>query len=255
MNNSVNFFLQGKGGIGKSTLSSFLLQFFNEKYGESLGIDADPSTPTLTKYKTLKTLSGSILDEDNRIDERGFDTLASTLIEENDIPIVIDAGASSYQNLLAYLLETDFLNNVFKEHSNDREIIFHTIITGGQEQNACIQGVLDILKKFPKYKVFVWLNEFKNQISFDGLGSKFEDTILYQEYKERISIIRIPKKSKLFLEDLERLLKQHLTFKEFEQLKDRELNIMVKQRILLIKKEIFNQLNKVFNENPTFEEA
>ena len=52
--NSVHFTLQGKGGVGKSLVSSLLAQYFQSIEGCTVKcVDTDPVNQTLANYKAL----------------------------------------------------------------------------------------------------------------------------------------------------------------------------------------------------------
>ena len=70
----VHFFLNGKGGVGKSTKASFFIQYL-KSFSTALGIDCDASNSTLSGYKALdiKQIKITSVDDNNTIDKnRGF---------------------------------------------------------------------------------------------------------------------------------------------------------------------------------------
>ena len=73
-------------------------------------------------------------------------------------------------------------------------------------------------------------------------GKQFEEMKVYLKYKNRISaIIRIPEyKADTFGKDLSEILQSKLTFGE--ALENATLPIMVRQRLNIIKKQLFTNL-------------
>ena len=105
----VHFILQGKGGVGKSLISSLLFQYLKQKNISVLGIDTDPVNSTLSNYKNLSVKRLEIMNGDD-IDTRRFDELVeSILFEEDNNHIVVDNGAATFIPFCSYLKE----NNAF----------------------------------------------------------------------------------------------------------------------------------------------
>ena len=85
----VHFILQGKGGVGKSLISSLLFQYLKQKNISVLGIDTDPVNSTLSNYKNLSVKRLEIMNGDD-IDTRRFDELVESIIlNEENIHIVL----------------------------------------------------------------------------------------------------------------------------------------------------------------------
>ena len=58
----VHFFLNPKGGTGKSLFSYVFAQYLMSKNIKTQCIDCDPVTPTLNKYKALDVLYMDIME-------------------------------------------------------------------------------------------------------------------------------------------------------------------------------------------------
>ena len=71
----VHFFLNPKGGTGKSLFSYVFAQYLMSKNIKTQCIDCDPVTPTLNKYKALDVLYMDIM-EGNDIQKTKFDNFA-----------------------------------------------------------------------------------------------------------------------------------------------------------------------------------
>ena len=68
----VHFFLNPKGGTGKSLVSYIVAQYLISKGVKTTCIDCDPVTPTLIAYEALHAVRVSIMVENN-IDKTRFD--------------------------------------------------------------------------------------------------------------------------------------------------------------------------------------
>ncbi|EOP7504591.1 conjugal transfer protein TraL, partial [Escherichia coli] len=96
MNTSINFILQGKGGVGKSFATSILSQYFiDEKQLENVVVaDTDPVNTTTAKVKRLNAEIIKIV-ENNNIVQSKFDSMFESILEGGNINFVIDNGAST----------------------------------------------------------------------------------------------------------------------------------------------------------------
>ena len=54
--NTIHFVLQGKGGVGKSLISSIIAQYFQGVYDNTECIDTDPVNATLHGFKALNVV-------------------------------------------------------------------------------------------------------------------------------------------------------------------------------------------------------
>jgi CO dehydrogenase nickel-insertion accessory protein CooC1 len=70
----IHMILQGKGGVGKSFISSTLAQHKFAKGGNPLCIDTDPVNATFYGFKKLNVKQINVMNNDE-IDPRKFDDL------------------------------------------------------------------------------------------------------------------------------------------------------------------------------------
>lgn len=66
----VHFTLQGKGGVGKSLVSSLIAQYLRNSDTPVRCIDTDPVNDTLNQYRALEAEHLGLM-QDGRVDERG----------------------------------------------------------------------------------------------------------------------------------------------------------------------------------------
>ena len=71
---AVHLSLQGKGGVGKSLISSLLAQFYRARRVNAACVDADPVNQTFAQYTALGAKHLQLM-EANQIDRRRFDGL------------------------------------------------------------------------------------------------------------------------------------------------------------------------------------
>ena len=233
----IHMILQGKGGVGKSFIASILAQHCYAKNKDALCIDTDPVNSTLHGFKALNVKRLDLMEGDE-IDPRKFDGLIE-LISNSKADVVIDNGASTFVALSHYLI-TSHIPELLKGMGHD--LIVHSVITGGQALTDTLHGFNKVIKQFPGDVSFVvWLNPFWGKIENDGKG--FESMKAYLDNKSRISaIIKIPVyKSETFGRDLTDMLQDKMTFDD--AIKKPESTIMVRQRLTMIKRELFEQVD------------
>ena len=236
---TIHLILQGKGGVGKSMIAALIAQYKLTKGTRPLCIDTDPVNASFQAYKGIPVTRLNIL-QDEEIDPRSFDQLVE-LISNATGDVVIDNGASSFVPLSAYLI-TNHVPALLQSLSH--QIVVHTVITGGQAQSDTLHGLTQLVKQFPSDVSFVvWLNPYWGPIERDG--KPFEQMKAYTAHKDRVSaIIRLPDlKKETFGRDLSDMLQAHLTFEEAMALPS--LTIMTRQRLSIIKKQLFEQFAAV----------
>ena len=233
----IHITMQGKGGVGKSFVSATTAQYMHHKKQNPLCIDTDPINATFHGFKEFEVIRLEIMDGDE-INPRHFDKLIEKLAA-TDEDVVIDNGASSFVPLSHYLISNQ-VPYLLKEFGH--ELIIHTVITGGQALLDTVNGFSQLVKQFPvEVKFIVWLNPYWGKIQHDG--KMFEQMKVYKDNLERItSLITIPElKKETFGRDLSEMLQQKIIFKE--AIDSPKRNIMTRQRLKLVREQIFNQLD------------
>ena len=119
----------------------------------------------------------------------------------------------------------------------------HTVITGGQALLDTVSGFAQLASQFPAEALFVvWLNPYWGPI--EQAGKPFERMKAYTANKARVSaLIPIPLlKEETYGRDFSNLLQARLTFDE--ALAMASLSIMTRQRLKIVRRELFSQLDK-----------
>ncbi len=233
--------LQGKGGVGKTLVTTLIAQYLTSKKVTPLCIDTDPVNKTFSGFKALKVQPLDIMDGD-RINIRAFDKLVEMIIKNKD-DCVVDNGASSFIPLTAYLKEGDILPFLAE---NDITIYIHVVVTGGQAQDDTIRGLDYVINNFsPSINTIVWLNEYFGAI--EHKGKIFEDMQVFKRNKANIyGIVTIPEMSKeTFGQDIKQMLEDRVTFAEYLSL-DKYM-IIPKQRIKKFRDIMFNNISIVLS--------
>jgi len=206
---TVHFIQQGKGGVGKSVIASFLYQVLRHREKDVVVYDTDPVNATLVGYKEFKVVPIDIVRQ-GQVDVREFDKLLNGLyaLPEGSHAIV-DNGASSFLALGNYMKDSNLVQ-VLEEEGH--QIYFHSVVTGGQAISDTISGLKVLVDGFAPTPIVVWLNPFFGEIRLDG--KNFEEFTFYQEYGSKFyAIIQLPQVNKDTLgRDLEELFAKRQSF-------------------------------------------
>jgi hypothetical protein len=235
---AIHLSLQGKGGVGKSLVASILAQYFMNRAIPICCIDTDPVNRTLSQYQALGVQPLKLLREGG-IDQRGFDALMQTVLT-NDKLFVVDNGASTFIPLWNYFLE----NNVPRMLADaGKELYVHTVITGGQALEDTLKGFGELAETTSERRIVVWLNEYFGRIESEG--RTFAEMTVYKENAQKVrGSIAIPKRNQdTFGRDIEEMIARKYTFDE--AIKSGESSIMTKQRLRVVQRDLFVQLDSL----------
>lgn len=234
---TINFILQGKGGVGKSFIASVLAQYYQENNRELACFDTDPVNTTFAGYEALNVNRVKIL-EDNKINPRVFDEFFNQLLElDEDGVAVVDNGASTFIPLCSYLIDNQIIPLMTE---CGHRIILHSILTGGQALPDTLNGLSALFSNFPDVPIIVWQNEYFGKLQFNG--QSFENSKLFIENKKSIYGLMIleAQQPETFGYDLERMLQDRQTFTQARN--NSSYNIFSRQRLTQIWRKIKQQL-------------
>ncbi|MDD5706007.1 MAG: conjugal transfer protein TraL [Kiritimatiellae bacterium] len=233
----IHILLQGKGGVGKSFAAAVLAQYKASKGGKPLNIDTDPVNSTFHGYRGLDVKRIQLLEGDE-INTRNFDALVD-LVAGSSEDVIIDNGASSFVPLSHYLISNQ-VPALLADMGH--QLVVHTVVTGGQSLLDTVSGFAQLAGQFPTEALFVvWLNPYWGPVTHEG--KRFEHMKAYVTNRDRVSaIIQIPElKGETYGRDLSDMLQERLTFDE--ALAMATLTIMTRQRLKIIKGQLFGQLD------------
>lgn len=236
---AIHLSLQGKGGVGKSLAASVLAQYFQARGKPVRCIDTDPVNKTLSQYEALQAKPLMLL-RDGVVDQRAFDQLMETLLTEKGT-FVVDNGASTFIPLWHYMLENDAVG-MFRQAG--RQLYVHTIITGGQALGDTLKGFAQIAETTTDQNMVVWVNEYFGRVEYEGKPAT--ELKAFQDHAAKVhGCIAIPKRNQdTFGRDVEDVICRKLTFEE--AIRNGGFSIMTKQRLRVVQRELFEQLDTVF---------
>lgn len=238
----VHFIIQGKGGVGKSAISSLIAQKC-QSAGKTICFDTDPVNATFSNYQAIGAKFLDIM-QDGEVNPRHFDSLMESLLTTDADFAVIDNGASCFIPLSSYIANTAAIDILI---GAGHEVYIHTVVTAGQAMRDTLAGLQQVCQTFGESnaKIVVWLNEFWGQVEEDG--KTFEQMKVYANNKKFIeAVLTIPelKPKQLFQEDFSNMLKKKLTFTE--AIDGNIFDTMTKSRLKIIRDKLFNAMNSAF---------
>ena len=232
----VHFIMNGKGGVGKSTVGAFIANYLRHAGEPFVCIDADPLNATLAGYKAFAARRIELMNG-NVLDEAQFDKAAEMFLTE-EAHFVVDTGASAFVPVSNYLIENEVHAQI---RACGKQAVVHAIIVGGGTLVETL-GDLDKLatQLDPEVEIVVWLNEHFGKIE-DG-GKSFEQMKVYEKHRERIyGLVYIPRQTQTtFGEDLKRMITLRLTFDE--AIKSPEFYLMSKHRLNVTANNLYRQM-------------
>ncbi len=117
---TIHLLLQGKGGVGKTLVASYLAQYFMNRRQPVRCIDIDPLAHTLAQYGGLNVQMFPLIREGD-IDPRSFDAVIENVLNGHGT-FVMDTGPSAFVPLWNYILEHDLIRTL---SSSGRRLYIH----------------------------------------------------------------------------------------------------------------------------------
>jgi hypothetical protein len=233
----VHVTLQGKGGVGKSFICFLLAQYKMANGPAPLCVDTDPVNGTFQGFGALKVVKLDVL-EGKEINRGKFDHLVELILVNDRSDTIVDNGASTFVPLWHYIT-ANRIPQLLAEA--DRELMIHTVVTGGQALEETVAGFSLLAKEFTEQASFViWLNPNFGPVKRER--QDFEQFGEYIDFKDQVSaIIRMPHLAELFHRDLSDMLQRRLTFDE--ALRMPSFTIFTRQRLIMIKRNFFQLMD------------
>ncbi len=240
MQNTVHFILQGKGGIGKTLVSTILAQWLKSKDDTPLRCyDTDQENTTFSRYKALEVRHIPVMTESRTIDPKRFDALMIDILEA-DGNCVIDNGANTFSPLLAYLLENDCFTLL---EDSGRKVYIHSIVGGGDTLHDTAMGFVSTAKS-ADVPLVLWENEHFGPLQ-SAAGKAFVESQTYAENSARVKgrVVLAQRNADTFGADVKKMNTARMTLEEVKA--SDKFNVMEKQRIKVVFRDLFEQLDRI----------
>lgn len=236
---AMHFTLMGKGGVGKSFITTLIAQYLAKQEGANLFCaDTDPTNPTFSSYPAFKAKHVNIMTSDMNVDKGNFDGLMDELIgHEGDC--VVDNGASSFLPMMAYIRENKVMDYLL---DHGKTVYIHAPLIGGIGMDETIRGLHSILEHQPA-DLIVWENEMFGPVTKND--KYFIESQFYKTHAKRIKgIVRIDHRSEdTYGKTLRFMTSNRMTFQEAS--KRSELHTFDRQRLITVEKAIGDQLDLI----------
>lgn len=237
MKNSVHFVLQGKGGIGKTLISTFIAQYINERNPGTLKtFDTDQENATLAAYKGLNVTPIDVMNEDRTINRKMFDKMMLDILA-TDENIVIDNGANTFSPLMSYLMENQFIDLL---QDSGKDVYIHSIIGGGDNLKDTVSGFASLAKQ-TSCPMIVWLNE---NASWGGTDNFIDSDVFIKNSENVRGIVLLQgRNSDTFGDDIKRMQKARLTLNEI--MENPDFNVLERSRLNSVFRDVYKKLDAV----------
>jgi hypothetical protein len=230
---TVHMMLQKKGGVGKSVISTFWMQFLKEKGYTVHGVDTDPANQTFASFKELNVSKIELLDENEDIDQRKFDMLVETVFTMSaSTHLIIDTGSSCFTSLYAYLKYNDTFNLFTK---GGHPVYIHTPIAGGGSLGETTDCLDTLVSTFPENDFIIWKNFYHGELVVNKIP--FEHFKNFPKWDARtVATIAIPHRNPAtFGKDIQLMIANRNTFQAAKT--SATLNMAVRQRLTMFWRE------------------
>lgn len=238
MKNTVHFVLQGKGGIGKTLVSSLVAQYIKDKHPNTLQcFDTDQENATLAAYKALNVTPVDVMNEDRTINRKMFDKMLLEILAATDKNVVIDNGANTFSPLMSYLMENSFINLL---QESGKKVYIHTIIGGGDNLKDTMSGFVSLAKQ-TSCPMVIWLNE---NASWGTTENFVQSDVFVKNSENVVGVVLLQgRNSDTFGDDIKRMQKMRLTLSEVRD--NDKFNVLERSRLNTVISDVYNKLDAV----------
>lgn len=185
---TVNLFLSGKGGCGKSLSASLLAQYLLDIDRPVVILDGDPVQSSLKNTEGLGAEVFDLLDGE-RVNVNAMDALLTRILDDDE-DFIVDVGAAGFVPFSSFMMRDSLFDVIAGE---GKRVVVHAIIAGGGALYDTVLGLNDMLRQFPRCAEFVvWQNPYFGPLSTDE-GKPLEGGPFWKENAGRFSgVVRLP---------------------------------------------------------------
>jgi hypothetical protein len=233
----IHLVLQGKGGVGKSLVATWLAQYLLARQKEVRCIDSDPVNRSLAQYAALNADKLDLVNGDGVVERSRFDDLLDRFATE-EVTFLLDSGATVFLPLWGFIMEIGMIG-VLRDVG--RQVYVHCVVCGGDMLNDTLMGFETLAKSAPDRNIVLWLNEYFGEISRDG--KTFEEMTVFKQNRDKVlGSVAIPQRSPdTFGMTVKRMREKKLTFDEAIQ--SEAFRLADKSRLYAVRKQVFDQLD------------
>jgi hypothetical protein len=235
---TVHLVLQGKGGVGKSVIASWLAEFLIKRGQPVRCIDGDPVNRSLGQYKAFAVENLELINETGVVQRNRYDVLVERFTTEEAV-FIVDSGATAFLPFWTYIVEADVIAVL---RNAGRRVYIHIPVSGGEMLTDTLLGFKTIAETATDRNLIVWINEYFGPVKRDD--KTFDQMQVYRDHQEKIlSSVGLPQLSPdTFGENVRRMREKKLTFEE--AIISAEFHLVAKQRLCMVRRGLFEQLER-----------
>lgn len=236
---TIHLILQGKGGVGKTVVASWLAEFLIKRGQPVRCIDGDPVNRSFGQYKAFSAEKLDLVNADGVLDRTRYDGLVECFLAEDTV-FVLDNGATAFLPFWSYLIESDLIATL---RTAGRSVYIHVPIAGGEMLNDTLLGFKTLAESATDRNLVVWINEYFGAVARDG--KTFNQMQVYLDNQRKVlTAIGIPQRSPdTFGHTIRSMREKKLTFEE--AIVSGEFFLMDKARLSRVQSELFAQLEQM----------
>jgi hypothetical protein len=234
---TIHLVLQGKGGVGKSIVASWLAEFLIGRGQPVRCFDGDPVNRSLAQIKALNAEKLDLLNDEGVVMRSRYDALINRFLTEEAV-FLVDSGATAFLPFWTFIVESDVISSL---QAAGRRVYIHIPISGGDMLNDTLLGFKTLAETAAEKSLVVWINEYFREIERDG--KTFDQMQVFLDNREKVlTSIGIPQRSPdLYGDDIRQMRERKLTFDEAISTAP-EFSMMEKYRLGRVRRELFEQL-------------
>jgi len=233
---TVHLILQGKGGVGKSVIASWLAEFLIKRGQPVCCIDGDPVNRSLGQYKAFPVDKLELLNVSGVLERNRYDALVERFVQAEAV-FVVDSGATAFLPFWTYIVEADIIAIL---RNAGRRVYIHIPISGGEMLTDTLLGFKTIAETATDRNLVVWINEYFGRVKREG--KTFDQMQVYHDYQGKVlASVGLPQLSPdTFGENVRRMREMKLSFEE--AIISAKFGLVEKQRLCMVRRGLFEQL-------------
>ena len=236
---TIHLVLQGKGGVGKSLVASWLAEFLISRGQAVRCIDGDPVNRSMGQYKAFGAEKLDLLNQDGVLQRTRYDRLMERFLCEHAV-YVVDSGATAFLPFWTYLVESDAVELLRRA---GRTVYIHIPISAGEMLNDTLLGFKTLAASAADRILVVWINEYFGPVCRDGKA--FNQMQVYLDNQDKVvASVAIPERNRdTFGESIRMMRERKLTFEE--AVSSGDFSLMDRYRLERVRRELFEQLQQM----------
>src|ERR1700735_5011238 len=124
---TIHLVLQGKGGVGKSIVASWLAEFLIGRGQPVRCFDGDPVNRSLAQMRALNVEKLDLLNDEGVVMRARYDALINRFLTEEAV-FLVDSGATAFLPFWTFIVESDVISS---SRAAGRRVYIHIPIRGG----------------------------------------------------------------------------------------------------------------------------